>query len=173
MATPESNSISEENLNLFRYRVLIVLLAILIVLLAIRSCSPALQPAPPTEPALPPANTANPTGTATDAPSPPVTPTPSPPPATLVTPIVTPSATASSLPTPSATMTETAAPVGADCGGLGDDFGSYWVVRGCDTLYRISQITGVSLEVILSANPEIFDPDVIFPGQVIRLPGRG
>jgi LysM repeat protein len=47
-----------------------------------------------------------------------------------------------------------------------------WKVQGCDTLYSISRVTGVSLEAILSANPEITNPDIIFPGQLIRLPGR-
>jgi len=54
----------------------------------------------------------------------------------------------------------------------GKDMGSYWVVGGCDTLTRISRTTGVDLTSILKANPDIVDPNIIFPNQRIKLPGR-
>jgi hypothetical protein len=54
----------------------------------------------------------------------------------------------------------------------GMDRGDSWVVAACDTLAYISQQTGVPLQAILDANPLITDPDLIFPGQVIALPGR-
>lgn len=45
----------------------------------------------------------------------------------------------------------------------------YTVVAG-DTLFFIAQRFGVTLEALLAANPQITNPDVIFPGQVICLP---
>jgi LysM repeat protein len=61
---------------------------------------------------------------------------------------------------------------GRKCTGFGEDRGNVWVVAGCDTLSRISQVTGISLEELQAANPAIRDPDLIFPNQHIRLPGR-
>lgn len=45
----------------------------------------------------------------------------------------------------------------------------YTVVRG-DTLYQIAQRFGVSLNALISANPQITNPNLIFPGQVICIP---
>lgn len=44
-------------------------------------------------------------------------------------------------------------------------------VRGGDTLSGIAARNGVSLGDLLSANPQIRNPDLIHPGQVVRLPG--
>ncbi|HEX2953695.1 MAG TPA: SafA/ExsA family spore coat assembly protein [Bacillota bacterium] len=46
---------------------------------------------------------------------------------------------------------------------------SYTVVRG-DTLYQIAQRYGVSLDALIRANPQITNPNMIFPGQVICIP---
>ena len=39
-----------------------------------------------------------------------------------------------------------------------------------ETLLSISRRTGVSLQAILAANPQIVDPDRIFVGQIINVP---
>lgn len=46
---------------------------------------------------------------------------------------------------------------------------TYIVVQG-DTLFKIAQRLGVSLAALLAVNPQITNPDLIFPGQVICLP---
>lgn len=46
------------------------------------------------------------------------------------------------------------------------------VVRPGDTLFFFAQTFGVSVEEILQVNPGIIDPDVIFPGQIVRIPAR-
>ena len=46
---------------------------------------------------------------------------------------------------------------------------TYIVVQG-DTLFKIAQRLGVSLAALLAVNPQIINPDLIFPGQVICLP---
>ncbi|MGE5553761.1 MAG: LysM peptidoglycan-binding domain-containing protein [Betaproteobacteria bacterium] len=45
-----------------------------------------------------------------------------------------------------------------------------YVVQPGDTLSAIARRFGVSLAVLLAVNPEIADPDLIFPGQVVRIP---
>lgn len=50
--------------------------------------------------------------------------------------------------------------------------GSYTVKSG-DTLWDIARAHGVSLSALEKANPQIANPDLIFPGQHINLPGGG
>ncbi len=45
-----------------------------------------------------------------------------------------------------------------------------YVVQKGDTLFKIAKRFGTTVEAILKANPEITDPDVIFPGQKILIP---
>ncbi|MDI6871437.1 MAG: LysM peptidoglycan-binding domain-containing protein [Bacillota bacterium] len=45
-----------------------------------------------------------------------------------------------------------------------------YVVQPGDTLSAIARRFGVSLAALLAVNPEIADPDLIFPGQLIRIP---
>lgn len=45
----------------------------------------------------------------------------------------------------------------------------YTVVSG-DTLFTIAQRFGVSLQALINANPQIPNPNLIFPGQVICIP---
>ncbi|HHY98184.1 MAG TPA: LysM peptidoglycan-binding domain-containing protein [Firmicutes bacterium] len=45
-----------------------------------------------------------------------------------------------------------------------------WEVGPGDTLASIAQRFGVTVEDILAANPEITDPNLIYVGQVIRIP---
>jgi LysM repeat protein len=45
-----------------------------------------------------------------------------------------------------------------------------YVVKKGDTLSGIAQIFGVSLAALEAANPQITNPDLIFPGQVVAVP---
>ncbi len=49
---------------------------------------------------------------------------------------------------------------------------SYRVVKG-DTMYEIAKRFGVSLDALVAANPQIKDPNLIYPGQEIFIPGGG
>ncbi|HEY8424968.1 MAG TPA: LysM peptidoglycan-binding domain-containing protein [Limnochordales bacterium] len=46
----------------------------------------------------------------------------------------------------------------------------YTVVAG-DTLFFIAQRFGTTVQAILACNPQITNPDLIFPGQVLCVPG--
>lgn len=46
---------------------------------------------------------------------------------------------------------------------------TYTVVRG-DALYKIADRYGVELRALIAANPQIENPDLIYPGQVISVP---
>lgn len=46
----------------------------------------------------------------------------------------------------------------------------YRVVRG-DTMFEIARRFGVSLDALIGANPQISDPNLIYPGQEICIPG--
>lgn len=48
--------------------------------------------------------------------------------------------------------------------------GKYYNVKSGDTLYTIAQKTGVPLNVLELANPQITDPNKIFPGQILCIP---
>jgi spore germination protein len=48
-----------------------------------------------------------------------------------------------------------------------------YTVRSGDTLYAIAQRYGVTVNDILASNPQIKDPAMIYPGQVIQIPGAG
>jgi spore coat assembly protein SafA len=50
--------------------------------------------------------------------------------------------------------------------------GNYMVKSG-DTLWDISKQHGVSLNEVIKANPQIKNPDLIFPGQMVNIPGGG
>lgn len=47
-----------------------------------------------------------------------------------------------------------------------------YVVQGGDTMYLIAQKYGVSLPALLAANPQVKDPNLIYPGQLINIPVR-
>ena len=49
--------------------------------------------------------------------------------------------------------------------------GPSYVVQIGDTLTDIAARFGVTLAGVVAANPQISDPDQIFPGQVITIPG--
>jgi len=46
----------------------------------------------------------------------------------------------------------------------------HYVVGTCDTLSSIAAALGIKLKDLLAANPQITNPDLIFPGQVLNLP---
>ncbi|HHW40984.1 MAG TPA: SafA/ExsA family spore coat assembly protein [Syntrophomonadaceae bacterium] len=52
-----------------------------------------------------------------------------------------------------------------------DCAGKFYRVKPGDTLYNIAQRFGISLDAIIRANPQIPDPNLIYPGQVICVPG--
>jgi LysM domain len=162
----------------FRRRLIILVLLVLIILLLARFLTAAEAPPPPSPVLITATHTASPTATFTPFPTdlftPVVTFSAIPPtflPQTrTATPGLTPTAAGSATPTP---MPPPSTTVSAKaCQGFGQDEGMVWVVAGCDTLAHISHATGISLLRLLAANPDIHDPDLIYPGQIIRLPGR-
>jgi len=46
-------------------------------------------------------------------------------------------------------------------------------VRSGDTLSAIAQQNGVSLSALIAANPQIRNPNLIYPGQAVHIPGGG
>jgi hypothetical protein len=162
----------------FRRRLIFLVLLVLMILLLARFW-PAAQPPPPPLTELSTAtHTASPTATFTPFPT------------DLFTPVVTfnsipptflpQTSTSTHTPTPAAAGSATPTPIPPPsstvsvkaCQGFGKDDGKVWVVAGCDTLARISQVTGISQQRLLAGNPAIHDPDLIYPGQIVSLPGR-
>jgi LysM repeat protein len=45
-----------------------------------------------------------------------------------------------------------------------------YVVAPCENLTRISERLGVTLAQLLAANPQITDPNIIYPGQILIIP---
>nr|WP_290669739.1 LysM domain-containing protein [Ardenticatena sp.] len=81
----------------------------------------------------------------------------------------TPTHTAS--PEPTATLQPTATPTPTSTPTPEPAFEVY-VVQSGDTLAKIAQEFGVTVEAILEANPDIEDPSRIVVGQEIRIPRR-
>ena len=48
--------------------------------------------------------------------------------------------------------------------------GTHTVESG-ETMYKIADKHGVELEELIAANPQVKNPDLIFPGDVLTLPG--
>ena len=68
---------------------------------------------------------------------------------------------------------ESTAPVSINCDlNPGVDNGSTYTVGACDWLAKIANKLGVSYHDLLAANPQIADPNLIYPGQVINVPPR-
>ncbi|MGB9661050.1 MAG: LysM peptidoglycan-binding domain-containing protein [Moorellaceae bacterium] len=51
--------------------------------------------------------------------------------------------------------------------------GTYYVVQSGDTMFYIAQRLGLSLDDLIAANPQVTDPNLIFPGQVLCIPLKG
>jgi hypothetical protein len=52
----------------------------------------------------------------------------------------------------------------------GIDRDDTYIVGTCDTMGTVSQATGVSLDDLIAANPQIENPDLIYPGQILTIP---
>jgi spore coat assembly protein SafA len=54
-------------------------------------------------------------------------------------------------------------------------WGQLWkyVVKHGDTMWKIAKQVGVTLDQLKAANPQIANPDLIMPGQVINIPSHG
>ncbi|HHY36972.1 MAG TPA: LysM peptidoglycan-binding domain-containing protein [Firmicutes bacterium] len=48
--------------------------------------------------------------------------------------------------------------------------GFFYTIRSGDSLYSIAQRFGLSMTALLRANPQIVNPSIIYPGQVICIP---
>lgn len=58
-------------------------------------------------------------------------------------------------------------------GGHRPPFGREYVVQPGDTMFLIAQRNGIPLELLIRANPQIRNPDLIYPGDIIRIPVPG
>lgn len=58
---------------------------------------------------------------------------------------------------------------GGSGGGTGQGSGVY-VVRKGDTLWGIAKRWGVTLKALIAANPQIKNPNLIYPGNEVRIP---
>lgn len=50
---------------------------------------------------------------------------------------------------------------------------SLYIVQPGDTMYSIASMFGVQLADLVKANPQIKDPNTLYPGQTIHIPGAG
>lgn len=72
---------------------------------------------------------------------------------------------------PTPTPTPKPGPSGGVCvSPHGHAEGNVWLVGDCDTLTYISKQTGVPLRTLIAANPQVKNPDLIYPEQRINLP---
>lgn len=54
----------------------------------------------------------------------------------------------------------------------GVDQGTTYIVARCEYMGLIAQRTGVKLADLIAANPQVTNPNLIYPGQVLNLPPR-
>jgi LysM repeat protein len=54
----------------------------------------------------------------------------------------------------------------------GVDRGDTYVVARCEYMGIIAERTGVKLADLIAANPQVTNPSLIFPGQILKLPAR-
>jgi hypothetical protein len=54
----------------------------------------------------------------------------------------------------------------------GKDRGDAYVVARCETIRLVAARAGVNVQDILAANPEVCNPNLIYVGQVLKLPPR-
>lgn len=47
-----------------------------------------------------------------------------------------------------------------------------YTVSGNDTMWTISKQRGISLASLIAANPQVENPDIIWPGMVLNIPGK-
>lgn len=88
---------------------------------------------------------------------------------------VTSPAAATATPVPEPTPQATATPAPTTCSGdppQGIDRGDTYVVARCEYMVLIAQRTGVKFSDLLAVNPQVANPAIIYPGQVLNLPPR-
>ena len=61
---------------------------------------------------------------------------------------------------------------GAENVPVGIDRGTVYIVAPCEYLGLIAVRAGVSLADLMAANPQLTEPDRIYPGQILNLPSR-
>ncbi|MCP4420794.1 MAG: LysM peptidoglycan-binding domain-containing protein [Chloroflexi bacterium] len=54
----------------------------------------------------------------------------------------------------------------------GIDQGDTYIVGLCEWLVKIANRLGIEYEALIGVNPQIGEPNLIYPGQVINLPPR-
>ncbi|MBP2239999.1 spore coat assembly protein SafA [Cytobacillus eiseniae] len=47
-----------------------------------------------------------------------------------------------------------------------------YIVNDGDTLWEISIHYDIDLEMLINSNPQIINPDIIYPGQIVIIPGK-
>jgi hypothetical protein len=52
----------------------------------------------------------------------------------------------------------------------GIDRGETFIVGTCDTLEDISKLKGIDLDELIAANPQIENPDMVYPGDIVTIP---
>lgn len=55
----------------------------------------------------------------------------------------------------------------------GKDLGNRYIVASCESLSIISERTGVEFNKLREHNPQVKNPDLIYPNQILQLPPRG
>lgn len=55
----------------------------------------------------------------------------------------------------------------------GKDLGSRYIVASCETMSIISERTGVGIRDLINRNPQVINPDLIYPNQELQLSPRG
>ncbi len=56
--------------------------------------------------------------------------------------------------------------------GIGEIRDGTYIVAPCEYIALIAERAGVTVEALLAANPDLENPDLIYPGQVLNLPPR-
>lgn len=54
----------------------------------------------------------------------------------------------------------------------GLDRGETYIIGSCDSMRNVVEVTGISFEDIMAANPSLDNPDILHPGQTLNLPSR-
>jgi hypothetical protein len=69
-------------------------------------------------------------------------------------------------------MPDSGQPLGrcTDPASLGYEQDGQWVIGECATMTSIAAHLGIELRDLITANPQIADPNMIHPGQVLNLP---
>ncbi len=137
-------------------------------------------PEPTVEPTPEPTVEPTPEPTVEPTPEPTVEPTPEPTVEPTPEPTVEPTPEPTVEPTPEPTAVASGgddetppAPISINCDLYpGIDQGSTYVVGACDWMVKIANKLGVTYQALLAANPQIENPNIIHPGQILNVPSR-